>query len=84
VVQLAGDVKHYVLATDSDNEDAADSEVVQVEPPERFKFEERVDSVHNLSILERVAKLVFKEQQVSGESCNFCHLPGICIESRDL
>jgi hypothetical protein len=75
IIQLAGDVKRYAPATDSDDEDAADGEAVQVEPPERFKFEERVNFVHNLSILERVAKLVFKEQQVSRKSCDFCNLP---------
>jgi hypothetical protein len=76
IIQLAGDVKHYVPATDSDNEDAADGEAVRVEPPpECFKFEECVDSIHNLSILEQAAKLVFKEQQVSQELCDFYHLP---------
>jgi hypothetical protein len=59
-------VKRY-FPPDSDNEQENEAPAGEPEAPlpERFKFEERVDSVHNLAILERAAQLIFKEQQAS-------------------
>jgi len=63
-------------APDSDNEQENEAPAEEREapapPPERFNFEDRVDSTHNLGILERAAQLVFKEQRVS-QSVNEKH-----------
>ena len=71
LIQLAGDVKAYIASNpansdDSDGENKTNAKDAQpapapAPPPEHFTFAEHVDSTNNFKILERAAKLIYKE-----------------------
>lgn len=66
MVKIAGDISYYLpkpsRAAGSSDDEGSDGEDLQTPPTYLFDFDSQVMNQRNLQILERVARLVAKDQ----------------------